>query len=242
MPAEFDQFAANYSGGLENPLKRWLGGEVQHWLRPKIELLIDWLTTAAAHQCLEMASLRLLDVGCGDGQFLKLLRQAGFTGILNGCDVSSAMIDRAQASCSDSQIGFTTQPADTTLPFSPASFDVIVLSAVLHHVPVAARPALLAACANLLSPGGMIVVFEHNPFHPFTRFIVATTEIDRDAILLSPAEATGLLKTSGLNVDHPQYLLFFPPRWTFLKSLERWLKNWPLGGQYAIVAHKQPRS
>jgi len=35
-----------------------------------------------------------------------------------------------------------------------------------------------------------------------------------------------------------EYLMFFPPRLTFLQSWERLLRRIPLGGQYVVVATK----
>jgi hypothetical protein len=59
---------------------------------------------------------------------------------------------------------------------------------VLHHVPPADREALLARVATKLAPGGKLVVFEHNPWNPLTRKVVAECAFDADAVLLPPTE------------------------------------------------------
>jgi SAM-dependent methyltransferase len=46
------------------------------------------------------------------------------------------------------------------LPFTDGSFDGVVFSNVLHHVPIAVRPALLAECARVVG-GGPIYIKDH---------------------------------------------------------------------------------
>jgi SAM-dependent methyltransferase len=46
------------------------------------------------------------------------------------------------------------------LPFADGAFDAAVFSNVLHHVPLAVRPALLAECARVVG-GGPIYVKDH---------------------------------------------------------------------------------
>jgi hypothetical protein len=92
--------------------------------------------------------------------------------------------------------------------------------------------------ARVLRPGGLAVVFEHNPYHPATQWVVRTTKIDQNAILLPPREVRTGFCSVGLRDIQKRYLLFFPPRWRWLQPVERWLEKLPLGGQYVIVAVK----
>ena len=73
-------------------------------------------------------------------------------------------------------------------PFAPGSFDIVTISAVLHHVPVAERAAVYAELGRVLKPGGRIYVFEHNPRNPLVRYVIARTPIDENAILLDERE------------------------------------------------------
>lgn len=67
---------------------------------------VDW-KDEASHRLRQEQFLRLLtgdptasvlDLGCGYGDFLKVLREAGHAGLYLGCDLSPAMIDAARQS------------------------------------------------------------------------------------------------------------------------------------------------
>ena len=110
------------------------------------------------------------------------------------------------------------------------------MAGVFHHVPVSQRLTVLRRLAGLLAPGGLLFVFEHNPFNPVTRRMVATCPFDEDAELITLNEMKQLVTISGeLKVTATNYCLFFPQFLSFLRPLEKFL-NWiPGGGQYFVV-------
>jgi SAM-dependent methyltransferase len=118
-------------------------------------------------------------------------------------------------------------------------FDFVLISAVLHHVPLSQRSGVYAELHRVLRPGGNLVVFEHNPWNPVTRYVVTHTPIDREAILLPPAEVVAALSSAGWHNIRSSHLMFLPPRAgplaTAVERVFRWL---PLGGQYAVTACK----
>ncbi|MBS1546413.1 MAG: class I SAM-dependent methyltransferase [Bacteroidetes bacterium] len=93
------------------------------------------------------SSGRLLDVGCGTGDFLAYMQTQHFQ--VQGVEVSSAARGFAQAK------GVKVQPELAAIPITPA-FDVITLWHVLEHVPDPME-ALREIYARL-SPGGLLVV------------------------------------------------------------------------------------
>jgi ubiquinone/menaquinone biosynthesis C-methylase UbiE len=177
-----------------------------------------------------------LDVGCGTGSLLKSLETFGFPGSMMGCDVSREMLDEFKNSWTGRSCPPTEIIANGRLPYENNSFEVLVACAVFHHVPPAEQDFLLSEIRRVLCPMGRFYLFEHNPWNPLTLLVVKTTEIDRNAILLSSRLARADIQRAFLNVIATDYLMFFPPRWKSLRPIERRLRWLPFGAQYVITA------
>ena len=237
-PAEFDSYAPGYAAGMENPLKAMLGESAEQYVALKLRWLLRRYPLLRAGGA---APGRVLDYGCGTATLLRLMAEAGVTCRLSGCDVSSGMLAEAarswparlQAQCPELH---RQQGART--PFPDGGFDLVVISAVLHHVPPGERGDVYAELCRVTRKGGAIVVFEHNPLNPVTRYVVAHTPIDRDAILLRAAEARRGLQAAGAQEVSTHYLMFAPPRLRALSALEAGLGWLPLGAQYAVAARR----
>jgi hypothetical protein len=87
-------------------------------------------------------------------------------------------------------------------------------------------------------PGGLVAIYEHNPWNPLTRKAVRDCPYDEDAELLSRRQATRLLDASGLERLESAYIIFFPKEGPRLSRIERSLRPLPLGAQY-YVAHRR---
>ncbi|WP_420263994.1 class I SAM-dependent methyltransferase [Candidatus Magnetominusculus dajiuhuensis] len=93
---------------------------------------------------------RILDIGCGRGLFLNVMKDAGW-------EVAGVEFDEATASNAASYYGIEVISGEPhTWKFDPASFDVITLNHVLEHI---ANPKeLIQSCHRLLKDGGLLVV------------------------------------------------------------------------------------
>ena len=234
-PAAFDTYAAGYDGGMDNPVKARLGGGADDFIAVKVRWLRrHWPDLWTGD------SLSILDYGCGTAALPRLLRAAGVRGPIVGTDVSAGMLREARRTWPEHLPvpSFRTQDgAATGLP--DASCDAAVIAAVLHHVPVADRAAVYAELHRVLRPGGRLAVFEHNPWNPVTRYVVARTPIDRDAVLLSRTEVTRALTSAGWRDVRTSDLMFLPPRLGALADAADRSFGWlPLGGQYVVTARK----
>ncbi|QWR77907.1 class I SAM-dependent methyltransferase [Candidatus Magnetomonas plexicatena] len=93
---------------------------------------------------------RILDIGCGRGLFLHIMRQCGW-------DVSAVEFDEITASNISETFGIHCISGHPELwSFSESSFDVITLNHVLEHVPWPLE--MLNKCTALLKPDGLIVI------------------------------------------------------------------------------------
>jgi 2-polyprenyl-3-methyl-5-hydroxy-6-metoxy-1,4-benzoquinol methylase len=124
-------------------------------------------------------------------------------------------------------------------PFEDGTFDVVVVCSVLHHVEPMLRFLAYEDIARLLKPGGHVCVFEHNPYNPVTQWVVRHTSIDRNAVLLRPAEVRASLANAGITRAETHYLMFAPPKLKFCRMLDRVLSWLPLGAQYAVCATRE---
>src|SRR5262249_50991938 len=124
------------------------------------------------------------------------------------------------------------------LPFNDAAFDCVLAICVTHHVPPAQWPAFYKELARVLKPGGLLCVFEHNPWNPATRMVVNRCEFDRDAVLLTHGRVGKLCKSAGLRVLDKKFILCFPWRGTGFRRVERILAPLPFGAQYYVTAER----
>jgi SAM-dependent methyltransferase len=101
-----------------------------------------------------MAPGRLLDVGCGNGQFLAAAAAAGWRA--TGLDFDAQAIAAART-----LPGVEAEVGDLLdRRFDAAGFDAVVLNNVIEHVPDPV--AVFAECARLLRPGGRLVMVTPN--------------------------------------------------------------------------------
>lgn len=234
MSAEFDRHAASYDGGLDNPIKRMMGDRADQFIAVKAR----WLLRRESG--LKTGGLALLDYGCGAGDLMRVLATMDARANFTGCDVSTGMLAEVPRRW---PAGFGAPPATAPqdgarTPFASGIFDIVTISAVLHHVPPAERAAVYAELGRVLKPGGRIYVFEHNPRNLLVRYVIARTPIDENAILLDTREVQeGLLGAARYELE-TAYLMFMPPGLAFLGPIDRALAWLPLGAQYAVAARK----
>ena len=218
--AEFDQFASNYKSVLDRSVA--LGGESSEYFTQYKAGYIDRLLGAAP--------AKILDFGCGVGILSAELAQRRPQDVIHGYDVSSASLDQVAPELRSRGL-FT-----SILDELHRDYGLIVLSNVMHHIPRPQRQATIADLAARLAPDGRLLVIEHNPLNPLTRWVVAHCEFDDDAVLLWPGEVRGYFSSADLRAPRRDYMLFFPRALSSLRGLEKSLRWLPLGAQYAFSA------
>lgn len=95
---------------------------------------------------------RLLELGCGEGLLLRLLRGKAYSEYL-GIDIAHAAIARAQA-YANARTRFAVGDIGRFTP--PHPFDAIVFNESLYYLPDAT--ATLARLTRSLTPGGVFIV------------------------------------------------------------------------------------
>ena len=100
----------------------------------------------------------VLDLGCGRGEFLELMREAGIPA--RGVDLSG----ECAAMCREK--GLEAQAADLfsyLREIGEESLDGIFCAHVIEHLPPARVPEMIELCASRLMPGGVIAIETPDP-------------------------------------------------------------------------------
>jgi len=221
-PSQFDAYADSYDEAVNQSLA-FLGMKVDYFTRVKSSYLLDLLEDHFG----DTRRLDLLDVGCGVGNYHGLVRPR--LGSLSGADVSAACVEQAalrNPSCSYRHY------EGGRLPFVDHQFDAATAICVMHHVPPEQWTTFAAEMKRVVKPGGLAVVFEHNPVNPLTRRVVSNCEFDEDAVLLRQGKAAALLTGAGFGDVWSRAILSMPCSGRLSRRLDLQLGRLGLGAQY----------
>ncbi len=136
--------------------------------------LLVWFVThgrerAMRERLLDLAAVSVgesvVDIGCGTGTLAIAAKQrAGSTGEVYGIDASAAMIARAARKARRAAVDVRFQQAlAEALPFSDASFDVVLSTVMLHHLGRKARQQCLGEIRRVLKPAGRLLLVDFAP-------------------------------------------------------------------------------
>ena len=226
---EFDKFADEYKK-IVSSCFRVTGENIDYFASYKIYALAALLAERSNDK------LRILDFGSGVGTSIEHFRKLMPNSELTCLDVSFKSIEIARNQYPD-QANFIVFDGKK-IPFSENTFDVMFAACVFHHVPIKIHPALLKESLRVLRPKGHCVIFEHNPFHPLTVRAVNACPLDQNAVLIKAHDLNNKLKQVGFRDVIHRYQLFFPGILKFLRFLDKYLVNLPIGAQYFVVGRK----
>jgi SAM-dependent methyltransferase len=212
-PAELPRiYPPNYHAFDFSPERFGFVYRVRRWLEARRAL--QW-----CHGLTDDA--RILDVGCGDGFHLRLLRDFGHRGwTLDGVVASERAVDAARRAGLTVHHGTVEQ-----LELPPASYDLILLIATIEHVDDPA--AVLRAVHRLLKPGGRAVIVTDNTatvdFAVFGGRHWGGYHFPRHFNLFNRATLERLGATASLEVESVETVVS-PVNWVY--SLRNTLVDW----------------
>lgn len=185
--------------------------------------------------------LKLIDIGCGGGLISEPMRRLGFE--VTSVDASSENIGtaRAHAEMMGLDIAYRAATAEQMLAAmqdgtGPGPFDVVLALEIIEHV---ADPAAFArTCAELVAPGGMLMLATLNR----TLKSLALGKVAAEYVLrwvpagthdwnqfLKPEELIAMLDGTGLTVQPPIGLSYDP-------LSDRWSQGSDTSINYMLVA------
>lgn len=228
---EFDKFAEQYYSLHKTNIV--LSGEEPAYFA---EYKIRDLNKIIAGNATVPNNGRFLDFGAGVGSSIPFIRKYFPTAQLTSVDVSTGSLKIAAANFGGAAEYITFNGVQ--LPFIKNSFDVIYAMCVFHHIPPDEHENVLRELWRVLKPMGILMIYEHNPLNPFTVHTVKSCPFDQDAILINSATMKDRLKSAGFFITSVNYRVFFPRFLSAFRWMENWLKWFPLGAQYYILASK----
>jgi len=127
---------------------------------------------------------RVVDLGCGRGEFLGLLSEAGIANM--GIDSNRVMVQQGR----DRGLAVREQDIFAFLAEMPAECMAAVTAfQVLEHLPFPRQLLLIDQCRRILSPGGVLILETPNP----ENILAGAVDFHRDPTHLKPVHPDTLL-------------------------------------------------
>ena len=227
--AEFDRVADDYHE--QHRANIAITGEApEYFAEYKIKVLSNLVHSR------DLCADCILDFGSGIGSsipyFWRYFPQANLT----CADVSQRSLDLAQARFAGMAQSLII--GDQRIPADDDSFNVTFSACVFHHIAHDEHSHWLHELHRVTRPGGMLIIFEHNPLNPMTVHAVNTCPFDENAHLIKAQDFVRRCRKVGWGQPQARYHLFFPRMLAALRPLERHLSRVPVGAQYSVTAIK----
>jgi 2-polyprenyl-3-methyl-5-hydroxy-6-metoxy-1,4-benzoquinol methylase len=187
---------AEHDASLKAILKRWLGPHLPE----------------------DKASV-VLDVGCGRGYALELLRDLGYSN-LSGIEIDAGQVKFA---CSRNLAVICVEDSSDFLCGKKETYDLVLLMDVLEHITPSSHFAFLSAIRESLKPGGTLICTVPNAASPVASYFRHIDYTHQTAFTIDSLEF--VLSQSGLHIGAVGGVeFFFRPRFLFWLPSQRTLQ------------------
>jgi ubiquinone/menaquinone biosynthesis C-methylase UbiE len=168
LPDEASSYPTYYRRNFHFQTHGYLGLDSAEIYDTQVELLFGGTAAAMRRQVLppvvralrgrEPSSVRILDVACGTGAFLRMLATVLPGARLYGLDLSPHYIAHARRSLADIvPLSLVSENAEH-LPFVDGYFDAVTNIYLMHEIPPQVRDRVLREIGRVLKPGGTFML------------------------------------------------------------------------------------
>ena len=186
------------AGGLESFLDQFKKIPIK---TARVEERIDTIKEILTNTNFNVEGMKLLDIGAGKGEIIQAVKK-----YYDLPKTNVYAIDQKLPKIKDIT---TLTYADGKIPLTDKSIDVIMMFAVLHHIPPKPRLEILKEVQRILRPGGLVIIREHDDDKDpnFLKFIdlihqfwyISENEKEDPLFLMAHDETIQLFKDINLN-------------------------------------------
>jgi ubiquinone/menaquinone biosynthesis C-methylase UbiE len=156
----------------------------REWLTPLYDPLLRWLfhERSFKQQLIEQAIIqtgdRVLDLGCGTGTLMLMLKQRHPHARVVGVDIDERILGIARRKALRGQVDLHfARGSAVELPYADGSFDRVLSSLMFHHLTAAQKQHALGEAFRVLRPGGEAHIVDFGK--PHTRVAQAIAVVAR---------------------------------------------------------------
>lgn len=134
-----------------------------HFLTPLYEAAVKPFMWKTWNKIAEEVSKRtpnggyVVDLGCGPGSVLRIIRSKRPDIQLTGVDIDPGIIGIARKKVADKDIEFYIASIDAT-PIQSEKADVVISTLMFHHLSTATKAAAFEEAQRILKPGGIFLL------------------------------------------------------------------------------------
>jgi len=141
---------------MKKELLNLLDNEIDPAFRERARFIFEWIE--------RKKPAYVLDAGCGRGFYVQALTSFPFIKTIDGFDLNETYLAQAKKRSKDTRVELRVGNI-YKLPYKKNSFDLIICSEVLEHLPNDAKALL--ALKSLLKPDGILLITVPNARFPF---------------------------------------------------------------------------